>query len=163
MEESLQNGTATPNIPVSSVTTTAPFIWQVTHSVDAPRPGLPFVQDKEASQLPACPCAQVSFQLCRGKWCVLCYRQDLGSLCTPRLEMHQWLQVASVVDTDHSQRALLKKNPTVDALMTAGQSAGIYFCNITSCISITTCVTFAWTTWAPHFSTYATELGLSTD
>lgn len=75
MVQSLQIVTATPNAPVSSVTTTAPSVWQVTFcgmlldlAYHLPR------SRKPLSSLPA----PVSSQLCRGKWCVLCYR--LGQL-----------------------------------------------------------------------------------
>lgn len=133
----------------------------------APTPGLPFVQVKEALQLPVCPCAQVSFQLCRRKLCVLCYRQDLGSLCTlePRLEMYQWLQVAP--HHGHSQTALFQMEKKTHCWcineFTAGQSAGIYFWNMRSHILVTTCIIIEWITWVPHFSTYATKLELNTD
>lgn len=118
MTQRLQNVTGTPNIPVSSVTTTAPSIWQVAYSMAHSQIWPTICSGQGSLTAPCLPRARVSFQLCHRKLCVLCYRQDLGSLCTlePSLKMYQWLQVAP--HCGHSQRALLQmiKN-TVDALM----------------------------------------------
>lgn len=163
--QSLQNVTATPNIPVSfPVTTATPSIWQVTYSVACSQIW-PTTFSYQASLAACCLSLCPSFlPVCRGKWCVLCYRQDVGSLCTlePRRETHQWLQVAP--HCGHSQTALLqmeKNHGWCINEFTAGQSAGIYFWNTKSRILVTTCVIIAWITWVPHFSTHATKLGLS--
>lgn len=167
MVQSLRNVTATPNIPVSSVTTTAPSTWQVTYSVACsqtwpstcsdqgsltvpclpPCPSFPpDVQGKMVCSMPQ-PAYQAAYVLWSQDWKHTNDCRFLHTVVTAREHCSKW-----------------KKNHCwCISEFTASQSAGIYFWNMKSCISITTCKIIAWITWVPHFSTYATKPGLSID
>lgn len=120
MVQSLRNVTATPNIPVSSVTTTAPSTWQVTYSVACSQtwPST-CVQIKEASQFPAYPSAQVSLQMCRGKWCVLCHSQLIRQLMYSGAKTGNTPMTVgcSTLWSQPESTAPNGKKPTVDALV----------------------------------------------
>lgn len=131
----------------------------------APRPGLPFVQVKEASQLPTCPSSNF-LPVVQGKMVCSMLQTKLGQLMYSGIKTGN----APIVICPTAGCPILWSQPESTALrkhcwcineFTAGQSASIYFWNIKSRISVTTCIIIAWIPGVAHFSTYATKLGLS--
>lgn len=165
MVQSLQNVTATPNVPLSSVTTTAPYLWQVKCSVACSQTWPTTCSGQGGLTAPCLPLCPSFLPDVQGK--ILC------SILQPRLGqlMYSGTKTGNAPMTagcptlwsqPESTAPSGKKRCWCISAFTAGQSAGIYFWNMKSRISITMCISITWIIRVPHFSTYATKLGLST-
>lgn len=158
--QSLQNVTATPIIPVSSVTTTAPSIWQVTHSV-AYFQTWPSTCSGQGSLtapcLPQCPSFLPDVQ---EKMVCSILQPRLGQLRYSGTKTGNALMTAgcpTLWSQPESTAPNGEKHCWGISEFIAGQSAGIYFWNMKSLISITMYIIIAQIAWVPHFSTYATK------